>query len=108
MTVIRRAKSAGILTSNPFAGYETEQAARKIKCLTEQELECIMSTPLHNRKLYHIRDLFLFSCFTGIPHRDMCRLSDEDLVAVEDDTSRAMSFSNILLFERRLFGETFA
>lgn len=86
MTVIRRAKSAGILTSNPFAGYEAERPAREIKYLTEQELERIMSTPLHNRKLYHIRDLFLFSCFTGIPYGDMCRLSDEDLVAVEDGT----------------------
>lgn len=52
MTVIRRAKSAGILTSNPFAGYEAERPAREIKYLTEQELERIMSTPLHNRKLY--------------------------------------------------------
>lgn len=86
MTVIRKAKSAGILTSNPFAGYEAERPAREIKYLTEHELERIMSTPLHNRKLYHIRDLFLFSCFTGIPYGDMCRLSDEDLVAVEDGT----------------------
>lgn len=86
MTVIRRAKSAGILTSNPFAGYEAERPAREIKYLTEQELERIMSTPLHNRKLYHIRDLFLFSCFTGIPYGDMCRLSDGDLVAAEDGT----------------------
>lgn len=84
MTVIRRAKSAGILTSNPFAGYEAERPAREIKYLTEQELERIMATPLHNRKLYHIRDLFLFSCYTGIPYGDMCRLTTEDLEVAED------------------------
>lgn len=84
MTVIRRAKSAGILTSNPFASYEAERPAREIKYLTEQELERIMSTPLHNRKLYHIRDLFLFSCYTGIPYGDMCRLTTEDLEVAED------------------------
>ena len=84
MTVIRRAKSAGILTSNPFAGYEAERPAREIKYLTEQELERIMSTPLHNRKLYHIRDLFLFSCFTGLAYADQKRLSEKDIIQKED------------------------
>ncbi len=84
MTVIRRAKSAGILTSNPFAGYEAERPAREIKYLTEQELERIMSTPLHNRKLYHIRDLFLFSCFTGLAYADLKRLSEKDIIQKED------------------------
>ena len=36
-----------------------------------------MTTPLHDPKLYHIRDLFLFSCYTGIPYGDMCRLTTE-------------------------------
>ena len=84
MTVVRKAISKGIITSNPFAGYEVERPTREIKYLTQNELERIMSTPLHNRKLYHIRDLFLFSCFTGIPYGDMCRLSDEDLIKYED------------------------
>ena len=32
----------------------------------------------------HIRDLFLFSCYTGIPYGDMCRLTTEDLEVAED------------------------
>ena len=43
-----------------------------------------MTTPLHDPKLYHIRDLFLFSCYTGIPYGDMCRLTTEDLEVAED------------------------
>ena len=31
-----------------------------------------------------IRDLFLFSCYTGIPYGDMCRLTTEDLEVAED------------------------
>ena len=43
-----------------------------------------MVTPMHNRTLYHVRDLFLFSCFTGISYIDMCLLSDEHLSLAED------------------------
>ena len=32
----------------------------------------------------HVRDLFLFSCYTGIPYGDMCRLTAEDLEVAED------------------------
>ncbi len=86
MTVIRKAISAGILTANPFAGYEAERPEREIKYLTEKDLERVMTTPLHNQKLYHIRDLFLFSCFTGIPYGDMCRLTPEELDTAGDGT----------------------
>ena len=48
------------------------------------ELQRLMTTPLHDPKLYHIRDLFLFSCYTGIPYGDMCRLTTEDLEVAED------------------------
>ena len=46
----------------------------------------MMTTPLHNAKLYHIRDLFLFSCNTGIPYGDMCMLTKEVLATDEDGT----------------------
>ena len=43
-----------------------------------------MTTPLHSRTLYHVRDLFLFSCYTGIPYSDMCMLTNENLSLAED------------------------
>ena len=36
--------------------------------------------------LYHVRDLFLFSCYTGIPYGDMCLLTEDNLETVEDGT----------------------
>ena len=45
-----------------------------------------MTTPLHNARLYIIRDLFLFSCYTGISYGDMCMLTKEDLVTDENGT----------------------
>ena len=85
-TIINEAVADGILTFNPFWGYEPERPQREQKYLTAEELELIMTTPLHNARLYIVRDLFLFSCYTGISYGDMCMLTKEDLVTDENGT----------------------
>ena len=85
-TIVNEAIADGILTFNPFWGYEPERPQYEQKFLTAEELELIMTTPLHNARLYIIRDLFLFSCYTGFPYGDMCMLSKDDLVTDEDGT----------------------
>lgn len=85
-TIINEAIADGILTFNPFWGYEPERPQREQKYLTAEELELMMTTPLHNARLYIVRDLFLFSCYTGISYGDMCLLTKEDLVTDENGT----------------------
>jgi integrase len=85
-TIINKAIAEGIITANPFAGYEPERPVRKPKFLTEKEVKKLMTTPLKSPKHYLIRDLFLFSCHTGIPYGDVCALSDRDLSTAEDGT----------------------
>ncbi len=75
-TIVNEAVADGILTFNPFWGYEPERPQWKQKYLTAEELELMMTTPLHNARLYIIRDLFLFSCYTGISYGDMCLLTE--------------------------------
>ena len=83
-TIVGEAIAEGIITADPFAGYEPERPEREQKYLTAAELQRLMTTPLHDAKLYHVRDLFLFSCYTGIPYGDMCRLTAEDLEVADD------------------------
>lgn len=71
-------------TADPFDGYEPERSKQKRKYLTSEELERLMHTPLRNPKPYLIRELFLFSCFTGIPYEDMCQLSKKDIEVAGD------------------------
>lgn len=84
-TIIGEAITEGIITKNPFAGYEPERPERQQKYLTRKELNKLITTPLITPKQYLIRDLFLFSCYTGIPYCDMCKLTDEDVSVAEDD-----------------------
>jgi len=83
-TIINKAIAEGIITAHPFAGYEPERPERKPKYLTDKEVERLMTTPLTSPKHYLIRDLFLFSCWTGIPYGDMYALTANDLSVAED------------------------
>lgn len=85
-TIVGEAIADGIITVFPFVGYEPIHPQPEQKYLTTEELNRIMTTPLHSRTLYHVRDLFLFSCYTGIPYSDMCMLTNENLSLAEDGT----------------------
>ena len=86
-TVINKAIAAGIITADPFAGYEPPRPERKRRYLTREELRRLMITPLSVPRLYLVRDLFLFSCYTGISYGDMCRLTAVNLETAEDGTT---------------------
>ena len=85
-TVINKAIAAGIITADPFASYEPPRPEYKRRYLTREELQRLMTTPLHSPRLYLVRDLFLFSCYTGISYGDMCRLTAANLETAEDGT----------------------
>lgn len=85
-TVVNKAIVAGIITADPFAGYEPPRPERKRRYLTREELKRLMTIPLPSSKLYLVRDLFLFSCYTGISYGDMYRLTVDKLETAEDGT----------------------
>lgn len=83
-TIIGHAITDGIIGADPFVGYKPESPERVQKYLTADDLERLMNTPLDSPKHYLVRNLFLFSCYTGIPYGDMCRLSQEDMEVAAD------------------------
>lgn len=85
-TVVKEAIADGIITAYPFFGHECEHTKPEQKYLTDDELHRIMTTPLHSPSLYHVRDMFLFSCYTGIPYGDMRLLTEDNLSKAADGT----------------------
>lgn len=85
-TIVGEAIADGIITTYPFTGYEPAHPKTVQKYLTAEELQRIMTTPLHRQTLYHTRDMFLFSCYTGISYRDMRLLTKDNLSLAEDGT----------------------
>lgn len=84
--MIRLALHRRIITRPPFDGFELEKTELKNKSLTNDELDLLMKTPLKSGTQRFIRDMFLFSTFTGLAYADLHKLSWKDIIT-EDDGS---------------------
>ena len=73
-TIIKRAIAQGTIHKNPFSEYFPEKAVRKHRHLESEELKRLMETPIQEKFLCYVRDLFVFSTFTGISYIDLCNL----------------------------------
>jgi integrase len=83
----RMAKQAfceGMIPCDPFYGYAPQRPKPEQKYLTRTELDKIMTTPLDRPKRYLTRDMFLFSCFTGLAYKDMYNLTEKNIVYADD------------------------
>mgnify|MGYP000737712625 CR=1 FL=1 len=84
INVVKVSFNDGIMPRNPFASYRYNEPTPERAFLNEEEILMLQHAALRTKKQRMIRDLFLFSCYTGIPYGDMCRLTTEDLEVAED------------------------
>lgn len=82
--MIKLAIGEGIITRDPFEGYSPERPKAEQKYLTRDELHKIITTPLDHPCRYLTRDMFLFSVFTGLAYRDICNLTEKNIVRASD------------------------
>ena len=83
-SVIKSALNDGLLRQDPFIGYTFEYSQTIPRFLSEKELKLVMRTPLTKSNLNLVRDVFLFSAFTGISFSDLRNLTEKNLVQAED------------------------
>lgn len=79
-TLINEAISAGYLPmdKNPFRNYKIQQEKTPHRFLSPTELKRMEAVKAKG-KLAHIRDAFLFCCYTGLRYSDFVRLTDENI-----------------------------
>jgi integrase len=82
--MVKQAFNEGIIPCDPFCGYAPQRPEPGQKYLTRSELEKIMTTPLDRPNRYLTRDMFLFSCFTGLAYRDMYNLTEKNIIYAND------------------------
>ncbi len=82
--IIKIAINNGLLRNDPFLGYEYITQPIVPKSLTVEELQTLIKTKLSRPNLNFIRDMFLFSSFTGIAFSDMRNLTEKNLSTAED------------------------
>lgn len=72
----------GLTTNNPFANIRFHLKAVDRGYLEDDELNRLMNKEIDNKRLSLIRDLFVFSCFTGLAYIDLANLKGENIVTL--------------------------
>jgi integrase len=63
------------LDRNPFANYKSKVKEVERVFLTEDEIQALMNKEFKTERLALVRDIFLFSCFTGLAYIDVKNLT---------------------------------
>ncbi len=77
--IVSLARNDGRLPFNPFAGYINMSESVDRGYLTKEEIKTMMKTRMPDRMHELIRDLFLFSTFTGLAYSDVKGLTTDNL-----------------------------
>src|SRR5690606_41212512 len=66
------------ITENSFAFYKTKAKPREKEFLTPDELDRITIREFSIPRLAHVRDIFVFCCYTGLSYADVRKLHNTD------------------------------
>ena len=77
--IILLAKNNGLLNADPFANYKIQFKKIDRGYLSQHELETIMAKEFSIERLEHVRDIFIFACFTGLAYIDVQKLRKEHI-----------------------------
>ena len=74
----------GWANKNPFANFKFHYEHTERGYLTMDELTRLMRKAMPSKRLEQIRDVFVFSCFTGLAYCDAQALTSEHIIASSD------------------------
>jgi hypothetical protein len=77
--LVKRALNRGWIRQDPFYGYTRERFVTCRRWLSRDELERIMQVEMEMESWNFTRDMFVFSCFTGICYADLYNLKHSDI-----------------------------
>jgi integrase len=74
-----RALRNGWLQRDPFLGFNMALREVEREALTEEELRAMEAKTFPAERLAQVRDIFLFSCFTGLAYADLQKLRRSEI-----------------------------
>jgi integrase len=83
-TVVKIAYEIGWINRDPFISYRARHEEVHREYLTSTELNQLAVKRLKIKRQIVVRDLFLFSCYTGLSYADTIKLKRRDIVKGED------------------------
>lgn len=77
--IIHECVSKDWLPKDPFMAYKVKTKKTEREFLTELELQAIHEKEFNIERLDHIKDIFLFSCYTGLAYIDVFNLTSNNV-----------------------------
>ena len=78
--VVNDALEKNWIEKDPFLGYKGRQDKTHRTFLTRDELKAIEQTTMSIERLEKVKDVFVFSCYTGLAYVDIEKLTKENIV----------------------------
>lgn len=104
--IILIARNNGMITSDPFSNYKIRIEKVDRGYLSEDELSRILEKEFKTKRLEQVRDVFIFSCFTGLAYidvknltRDNIRKSFDGKLWIMTKRKKTKTESNIMLLD---------
>ena len=88
--IVRIAISNDWLKKDPFTNYKITVKSTERPFLTEDELNTLINKKFKLQRLELVKDSFLFSCFTGLAHSDLKKLTPKDIKTGTDGNKWVM------------------
>jgi site-specific recombinase XerD len=77
--IVRQCVANDWLAKDPFMSYKIKIRETHRAYLSEEELQMLTNKEFSIARLDQVRDIFLFSCFTGLAYSDVMKLSPSDI-----------------------------
>ena len=77
--IILIARNNGILIGDPFASYKIRLEKVDRGYLSEDEIKIILKKKMVSERLEQVRDVFIFSCFSGLAYTDVANLKQDNI-----------------------------
>ncbi|MGY5847966.1 site-specific integrase [Salegentibacter sp. HM20] len=78
--IIRIALANQWMDRDPFYNYKVQFETVEREFLTQDEVQSLMEKDLHFDRLKLVRDMFIFSCYTGLAYADVKNLGKDNIV----------------------------
>lgn len=78
--IIRIAYSHDWITKDPFINWKARLKIVDREFLSEEEIQSIIKKKFRIKRLDQVRDIFIFSCFTGLAYADVKKLNADNVV----------------------------
>lgn len=83
-TITVYAQKRGYLLHDPFLNHRFHLEPVNRGFLTDEEILKIANKELGIQRLEQVRDMFIFSCFTGLAYIDVSNLTPDNIVTLDD------------------------